>query len=65
MYTDGVTEHERDPIRGELELAAAARIVYGRPEIDDAGAILRRVFRNGKALDDAAVMVVRALPSEV
>jgi serine phosphatase RsbU (regulator of sigma subunit) len=64
LYTDGITEHERDPIRGEFELAAAARLVYGRPEIDDAGAIARRVFRNSKALDDVAVMVVRALPIE-
>jgi serine phosphatase RsbU (regulator of sigma subunit) len=63
FYTDGVTEHERDPIRGEFELAAAARIVYGRPELDDAGAIVRRVFRNGKALDDVAVMAVRTARS--
>ncbi len=41
FYTDGITEHRAEPVRGERELAEAARLVYDRPASDDARAIAR------------------------
>jgi serine phosphatase RsbU (regulator of sigma subunit) len=65
LYTDGITEHGRDPVRGEQDLAEAARLVYDRPEFDDARAIAREIFHNGSGHDDAALMVVRAARAEM
>lgn len=65
FYTDGVTEHDRDPVRGEAELAEAARIAYGRPDADAAHTIARHIFRNGCGRDDAAAMVVRSGPVQI
>jgi serine phosphatase RsbU (regulator of sigma subunit) len=65
QYTDGITEHSRDPVRGEEELSEAARHVYDRPEGDDARGIAREVFRTGSSHDDAAVLVVRAAKAEM
>ena len=59
FYTDGITEHERDPICGEMELAEAARRVFERPNVDAAQAIARQLLGKHPALDDAAAMVVR------
>jgi serine phosphatase RsbU (regulator of sigma subunit) len=59
FYTDGITERERDVIRGEQELAEAARLIYGRPKSNDAQALAQHVFRTGRGLDDAAAMVLR------
>ena len=59
FYTDGVTEHERVPIRGESELAQAAQHAYGHPESDAAANIAGDVFRSGRGHDDAAVMALR------
>ena len=64
LYTDGITEHNREPVRGEKELSAAARLVYDRPESDDAQGIAREISRTGSGRDDAAVMVVRATAAE-
>jgi serine phosphatase RsbU (regulator of sigma subunit) len=64
FYTDGITEHQRDPIRGEAELVAAARVVHGLPQINAARAIARRVFRNARGDDDAAALGLRTLPRE-
>jgi len=63
FYTDGITEHARDPIRGELELVEAARYVHGRPHLDAASAIARHVLSAGRGDDDAAAIVLRSLPA--
>jgi serine phosphatase RsbU (regulator of sigma subunit) len=63
FYTDGITEHRRDPICGEAELVVAARVVHARPEINAARAIARRVFLTSRGDDDAAAIALRTLPS--
>jgi serine phosphatase RsbU (regulator of sigma subunit) len=63
FYTDGITEHERDPIRGEAQLSAAARHVYEWPEFDDARAIAQAVLHVCRGDDDAAAMVLRTTPA--
>jgi serine phosphatase RsbU (regulator of sigma subunit) len=65
LYTDGITEHARDPVRGERDLAEAARLVYDRTQVDDARAIAREVLSTGSGHDDAALMVVRATKAEM
>jgi serine phosphatase RsbU (regulator of sigma subunit) len=65
LYTDGITEHRRDPVRGEEELAEAARLIYDRTEGDDARGIAGEVLRTGSSHDDASVMVVRATRAEM
>jgi serine phosphatase RsbU (regulator of sigma subunit) len=62
FYTDGITEHRRDPVGGERELMAAARAVYGRPGINASRAIARRVFSDCRGTDDAATMCLRTAP---
>jgi serine phosphatase RsbU (regulator of sigma subunit) len=57
FYTDGVTEHERDPIRGERELADAARLAVAAGG-EYARAIAELVFRTGRGHDDAAVLAL-------
>jgi serine phosphatase RsbU (regulator of sigma subunit) len=64
FYTDGITEHQRDPIGGEAELVAAARVVHGLPEINAARAIARRVFQSSRGADDAAAVALRTLPGK-
>jgi len=65
FYTDGVTERERDVLRGERELIEAARIAYARPDCDAARTIADHIFRDGRGPDDAAVMVLRTLPPPI
>jgi serine phosphatase RsbU (regulator of sigma subunit) len=65
LYTDGITEHRRDPVGGERDLADAARLVYDQREVDDAQTIAQQIFRSGSGRDDAAVMVVRATQPEM
>jgi serine phosphatase RsbU (regulator of sigma subunit) len=62
FYTDGITEHGRDPIAGATELLAAARRVQGRPELSAARAIAREVLKSGRGNDDAAVIGLRSTP---
>jgi serine phosphatase RsbU (regulator of sigma subunit) len=64
FYTDGITEHQRDPVRGEAELVEAARIVHGLPELNAARAIARHVFRTSRGGDDAAALALRTLPAD-
>jgi serine phosphatase RsbU (regulator of sigma subunit) len=64
FYTDGITEHQRDPIAGEAELVEAARTVYERPDVNAARAIARRVFMTNRGDDDAAAIGVRTKPAE-
>jgi sigma-B regulation protein RsbU (phosphoserine phosphatase) len=64
FYTDGITEHQRDPVRGETELVAAARVVHGLSHVNAARAIARRVFATSRGADDAAALALRTLPVE-
>jgi serine phosphatase RsbU (regulator of sigma subunit) len=62
LYTDGITEHRRDPIGGEQELVEAARAIYARPPRDLAGAIARHVLQRRRGSDDAAAIGLRTSP---
>jgi|HubBroStandDraft_1064217.scaffolds.fasta_scaffold12182_2 serine phosphatase RsbU (regulator of sigma subunit) len=62
LYTDGITEHDRNPILGEAELVDAARLMYGRPEPNVARAIAQLVFARGRGRDDAATIALRTMP---
>jgi len=59
LYTDGITKHNRDSVRGERELVAACRAAYDWPPPDLAASIARRVFHSGRGRDDAAVTALR------
>lgn len=59
FYTDGIVEHNRDILRGEMELVAISRAVHGLGVSDAALAIADRVFRLGRGLDDAAIVTLR------
>jgi serine phosphatase RsbU (regulator of sigma subunit) len=58
LYTDGVTERERDPIRGERELADAGILAYDLSDGDYARTIAESVFASGRGHDDAGLMVL-------
>lgn len=60
FYTDGITEHDRDPVRGDTELVEAALGVFEQHEVDAARDIARKLIGKVPLLDDAATMVVRA-----
>jgi serine phosphatase RsbU (regulator of sigma subunit) len=59
FYTDGVTEHDRDPVRGEVELTAAARHAFDHAEADAAKVIAQAVLHTLPSSDDAATIVLR------
>jgi serine phosphatase RsbU (regulator of sigma subunit) len=59
FYTDGVTEHERDPIKGEKQLRAAATHAYGKPRSNAAQTIVRQILAKSPAADDVAILTVR------
>jgi len=59
LYTDGITEHERDAVRGERELVEACRATYDGSAPDLAASIARHVFQRGRGHDDAAVTTLR------
>lgn len=59
LYTDGITEHNRDPIMGERELLAGARLAYARTDLNLARMIAQHVFASGRGKDDAATMALR------
>jgi serine phosphatase RsbU (regulator of sigma subunit) len=63
LYTDGITEHNRDTARGEEELIEAARFVFARREPNVARAICRRVLEKGRGYDDVAALAVRTAPA--
>jgi serine phosphatase RsbU (regulator of sigma subunit) len=62
LYTDGITEHEADPIAGEADLLEAARVAYLRPGRNLARTIAERVFSGGRGNDDAVTLALRAGP---
>ncbi len=59
LYTDGITEHQRDPIEGEKELVQAALLAHRRADVNAARAIARRVLKRSRGEDDAAVAAFR------
>ena len=59
FYTDGITEHTRDPIMGEQDLIAGARLAYARTDINLARLIVQHVFASGRGNDDAAAIALR------
>ena len=59
FYTDGVTEHDRDPIKGEQQLRAAAAHAYKKPRSNAAKTIVRRILARSAAADDVAILTVR------
>jgi serine phosphatase RsbU (regulator of sigma subunit) len=61
FYTDGITEHDRDPVRGEVELAEAARLSYDQPAIDLAHAVANYVLAGKRGDDDAALLALRSV----
>ncbi|MGA2759709.1 MAG: PP2C family protein-serine/threonine phosphatase [Candidatus Cybelea sp.] len=61
LYTDGVTEHERNHLRGERELVEACRTAYDGCVPELATAIAEHIFLNCRGHDDAAVTALREL----
>jgi serine phosphatase RsbU (regulator of sigma subunit) len=59
FYTDGLTEHERDPIKGEEQLHRAALHAYAKPRSNAAQTIVRQILSGSAAVDDVAVLAVR------
>jgi serine phosphatase RsbU (regulator of sigma subunit) len=59
LYTDGVTEHDRDSLNGEDELARACRLVYDSSEREAASTIAEHVFQTERGSDDAAILAAR------
>lgn len=59
FYTDGVTEHDRDPITGEEQLRLAAAHTYRYPQGNTAQAIANRILARDSGPDDAAILTIR------
>ncbi len=62
LYTDGLSEHNRDPVRGEMELVEAARAAIAADSRNLARDVMRDVFARGRGDDDAAVIALRTMP---
>ncbi len=58
LYTDGMTENERNLLEGELTLVRAVRAVVSEAGGDVAAAIQARVFGESPNRDDAAVLTL-------
>ncbi len=59
LYTDGVSEHERDPLAGATELCAAAVAAHASPTTPPATYLRDRMSLAGSNRDDAAILTVR------
>jgi serine phosphatase RsbU (regulator of sigma subunit) len=59
FYTDGVTEHQRDPITGEEQLRLAAAHTYRYPQGNTAQTIAHRVLSSASSPDDAAILTLQ------
>lgn len=55
FYTDGVTEHQRDSVRGEKQLRFAAVHTFEFSQGNTAQAIAHRVLSGNSGHDDAAL----------
>jgi serine phosphatase RsbU (regulator of sigma subunit) len=62
LYTDGLTEHERDTLRGEKELRAAAAVAYRLPRHNAARTIAGRLLGQACGPDDVGILAIRVLP---
>lgn len=58
LYTDGLTELHRDPLRGQDALLNAVREELRLPSADRAAAVLRRVLGDAGPRDDIALLSV-------
>jgi serine phosphatase RsbU (regulator of sigma subunit) len=56
LYTDGVSERERNPLQGEAQLHDAARFAYKDSTLLTAAVIEKRMFLTGFNSDDAAIL---------
>jgi serine phosphatase RsbU (regulator of sigma subunit) len=59
LYTDGVIEHSRDVVAGEELLLAAVESAAQASPATIAAAIRYRIFGDGKASDDVAILTLR------
>ncbi len=62
LYTDGVTEHQRDLLRGEEELRAATLCAYNFSSLPAADVIEKEMSLSGRNIDDAAILSVWSAP---
>lgn len=62
LYTDGISEHNRDAIRGEFDLVDAARAAFAADSPNIARDVARRVFARGRGRDDATAIALRTMP---
>lgn len=56
LYTDGVTEHQRRPLRGEAQLRNAATLAYRDSTSPNAFSIAERMLLTGSNHDDASIL---------
>lgn len=56
FYTDGVSERERNALRGEAQLHDAAMFAYKFPTLQTATVIEKQMFLTGLNRDDAAIL---------
>lgn len=56
FYTDGVSERERKPLQGAVELHAAAIFAYELSRLPAAAVIEKQMFLTGSNYDDAAIL---------
>lgn len=59
LYTDGVSEHEREPLKGSAELYAATVVAYALPATHPAIFLQERMALTDVNRDDAAILTVR------
>ena len=59
LYTDGVIEHSRDVVAGKELLLAAVESAAQASPANIAAAIRYRIFGDGKASDDVAILTLR------
>jgi serine phosphatase RsbU (regulator of sigma subunit) len=59
FYTDGVTEHDCQPLTGEVQLSEAAAFAYKYTALPSASVIERQMFLTGSNRDDAAILTLR------
>jgi serine phosphatase RsbU (regulator of sigma subunit) len=65
LYTDGVTEHDREPIGGESRLLSAARIAYKCWSLPTALIIEELMCLSGSNVDDASILTAWTPPGVV
>ena len=59
LYTDGLIEYKRDLIGGEERLMKAVQHVVASGVSDPASALRDEIFRDGRPVDDVAVLTLR------